>query len=981
MWAHALSCVDVAQERELRVTAERLKQEISSLHAHEEEKQKKLQREKQVAQRVLAEEERRRVAAEQGRQHDVAQERRLRELAECEKETAQQHLHRRIEEAEHLHRRVEEAEKALATLFSAQIHVSAPLLPATNAIAALEEADVFLLAQTGLDAVLALQPATDTLNAAFTAFDSASIMQQLRSSEAAVLAATFGLALNEAAPKRDSFRLQVAVQLRKAVPVGAQLLKQISEERNKLQPLCNADAGLDVDGDVTQSAVEEQRSLVLSLRRKSIDAVAAISKQFALMTELWASAAQNVSLAPQDALAAADVQLTDLKRKLQDANTDLQAGVILLQQRVQGAKSAMARHFVARSHQLAQLSPTVRETLDALQSDLGVLESVIAMGADKDKAVQAAKAALDLLEDKREDLDHLQKKAKRGQRTQDEVVKAEQAVSVARATYREAAHKLFQIAAAGYPEIWLGAVTRHQALLQNVPTISAAELFALGDPDDSNRLGGGAVSSVHRLSLVNGDVAFKMFAKGVGREEMLREANTLWGLRHPNIVQLLMVCIDEGNEGLVLERMDKSLYAVLHEEKKKLSIPTVLLYLCDVTAAVAYLHEHKTMHLDLKSPNVLLRGGVAKIANFGTTKAMRDTIHMTKVAFLPNWCAPEYLKDPQSPQPSADVWSLGMVLFEMCTGTVPYEAGSGMGAAEKQDQQHASQVIAQVLSNALPKLPSIDPQCVQWMAGCWKGPTERSTAQQLHESVKKALTRDCNMCCSSSFLLNRGGVACGAGKHFRCTGCLQDALEDALGEGHVLPDGALMCAECDRFGKGTLFAAEAFRDLIAPALWDRWYRASTEQNYKAGQQAERERRRQMSPVDRELDRIQRKLLNVACPHCDALFDYTGGCLALNCPAQGCGWKFCAYCFECMKESGPMHDHVAQCAFNPVRPEIFPPGQHNANTAAQKTYFDFVQCQRIKRVVGVHLHRLQPAELRESVKAKLASDMQRLNIVL
>lgn len=46
---------------------------------------------------------------------------------------------------------------------------------------------------------------------------------------------------------------------------------------------------------------------------------------------------------------------------------------------------------------------------------------------------------------------------------------------------------------------------------------------------------------------------------------------------------------------------------------------TALLYLRDVTAAVAYLHAHNTMHLDLKGANVLLRGGVARTGDFGTT--------------------------------------------------------------------------------------------------------------------------------------------------------------------------------------------------------------------------------------------------------------------------------------------------------------------------------------------------------------------------
>ncbi len=193
----------------------------------------------------------------------------------------------------------------------------------------------------------------------------------------------------------------------------------------------------------------------------------------------------------------------------------------------------------------------------------------------QEEAINAAKRGLDQLEAMRDDLDYCKKLFKRGKRTADDVAVAVQAVSDARAVYNDAARKVLRIVAAGHPEVQLGAVSRHQGLLQNVPTISTAELTAVREPDDTNLLGTGAVSSVYQLALVNGAVAFKRFKADVGQEEMLREANTLWGLRHPNIVQLLMVCVEKGNVGLVLELMSTSLHTVLHKEKKKLPQATV----------------------------------------------------------------------------------------------------------------------------------------------------------------------------------------------------------------------------------------------------------------------------------------------------------------------------------------------------------------------------------------------------------------------
>jgi hypothetical protein len=166
---------------------------------------------------------------------------------------------------------------------------------------------------------------------------------------------------------------------------------------------------------------------------------------------------------------------------------------------------------------------------------------------------------------------------------------------------------------------------------------------------------------------------------------------------------------------------------------------------------------------------------------------------------------------------------------------------------------------------------------------------------------------------------------------------------------------------CNNYGDGTNFAAEAFREVIAPSLWDCWSRACAEQNYRVGQQAERERRRAMSAADRKVDRLRRKIFNLACPHCDRPAVYPGGCLALTCLAPACGWKWCAFCQMCFqpKEGLAAHKHVAQCIFNPAQGEYLPPGlamqyfsfpprlttlfsRHNASIEAQVAYFEFVQ---------------------------------------
>jgi serine/threonine protein kinase len=842
-----------------------------------------------------------------------------------------------------------------------------PLQPVADAALALEEARALCL-QLDWDSLAAAEAASKDLQEDFEATEWATLLQHVRDAEASVLRAAPGASMNEAAGKRDKLRQEVTEHLRIALGVGTLFAGQLGEEWRLLQPLCGGD-GLDGEAREPVAGIDELER-VWVLREKTVGLFSAISSHHQLMGKLWADATSSVpSRAPQDAIVVAGKQLATLKTQLQQANVELQAAVSLLRQCVRGARRAAAQQLAARWSEVEQLNHSANEQVDALRMDLVTLEGAIAAGAKKEEAIKSVKDALNLLEGERLDLEYAQRRVKLGRAVPDAVAKSEKAVADARFAYNQAARELLQISLAGHPEIQLGAVSRQQSLLETVPTISASELTALGGPDDSNLLGVGAVSSVHRLALVNGDVAFKKFKGNVGRDEMLREANALWGLHHHNIVQLLMVCLDEGNMGIVLELMDTSLYAVLHQHKAKPPMATLLLYMCDVTAAVAYLHEHKTMHLDLKSANVLLRGGVAKVADFGTTKVVRETIHLTSVALSSNWCCPEYLKDASSPKPAADVWSLGMVLYEMCTGAVPYEIEGKV--------EQPGQVMVRVLGGELPVLPdTVEPLCSKWMTSCWLREAERITAHTLHGEIKAAMSRDC-LVCDSSFLLGRGGAQCDAGKHWRCSCCLQQLVEDALADGLVRADGALVCLNCGHY------ALASFRELLPKALCARWQGAATVQDFVAGEQALRERRRAMQPVNREVERIQRKLLGCACPHCGELFAYEGAnhCLALHC--ERCSWYFCAYCFECFgpNEGGPAHDHVSVCGANPTKPEIFFPGQHSANAASRKSYFEFVQRCRIKRALLAYLQRIQPASLREAVKAKLAPDLQRLNLVL
>ncbi|XP_063062059.1 mitogen-activated protein kinase kinase kinase 10 [Engraulis encrasicolus] len=174
----------------------------------------------------------------------------------------------------------------------------------------------------------------------------------------------------------------------------------------------------------------------------------------------------------------------------------------------------------------------------------------------------------------------------------------------------------------------------------------------------------------------------------VTAESVRQEARLFWMLRHPNIISLRGVCLREPNLCLVMEyARGGALNRALAGKKVP---PRVLVnWAVQVATGMDYLHNHTivpVIHRDLKSSNILilepldnLWGKTLKITDFGLAREWHRTTKMSAAGTYA-WMAPEVIKLSLFSK-SSDVWSFGVLLWELLTGEVPYREIDALAVA------------------------------------------------------------------------------------------------------------------------------------------------------------------------------------------------------------------------------------------------------------------------------------------------------------
>ncbi|XP_063876752.1 mitogen-activated protein kinase kinase kinase 13-B-like isoform X5 [Scylla paramamosain] len=180
-------------------------------------------------------------------------------------------------------------------------------------------------------------------------------------------------------------------------------------------------------------------------------------------------------------------------------------------------------------------------------------------------------------------------------------------------------------------------------------------------------LGSGAQGAVFRGQMRGSWVAIKKV-----KEQKETDINHLRKLNHPNIVRFLGVCTAAPCYCIVMEYCPYGPLYNLLKDGQDIPPDRVALWAKEIASGMNYLHQHKIIHRDLKSPNVLIGSNQeVKISDFGTCREWNDVSTRMSFAGTLAWMAPEVIRNEPCNE-KVDIWSFGVVLWELLTCEIPY---------------------------------------------------------------------------------------------------------------------------------------------------------------------------------------------------------------------------------------------------------------------------------------------------------------------
>lgn len=197
-------------------------------------------------------------------------------------------------------------------------------------------------------------------------------------------------------------------------------------------------------------------------------------------------------------------------------------------------------------------------------------------------------------------------------------------------------------------------------------------------------LGSGGMAVVHKAldKMLERTVAIKILREDYAkdkdfRERFKQEAKAAANLSHPNIVTIYDFGIFEDQAFIVIEYINGTDLKSLIRKKGHFSVEDTVGLMAQACAGVGYAHRAGLVHCDIKPHNMLVSHDFRlKVTDFGIARALA-TIHPDEQSDVV-WGSPHYFSPEQAaggpPSPASDVYSLGIILYEMLTGRLPFEA-------------------------------------------------------------------------------------------------------------------------------------------------------------------------------------------------------------------------------------------------------------------------------------------------------------------
>ncbi|KAG7564735.1 PB1 domain [Arabidopsis suecica] len=282
-------------------------------------------------------------------------------------------------------------------------------------------------------------------------------------------------------------------------------------------------------------------------------------------------------------------------------------------------------------------------------------------------------------------------------------------------------------------------------------SLDQLQIIKDSDLEELRELGSGTFGTVYHGKWRGTDVAIKRIndrcftGKPSEQERMIddfwNEAQTLAGLHHPNVVAFYGVVLDSpgGSVATVTEYMvNGSLRNALQKNVRKFDRRKRLLIAMDIAFGMEYLHGKKIVHFDLKSDNLLvnlrdLHRPICKVGDLGLSKVKCQTLISGGVRGTLPWMAPELLNGISSlVSEKVDVFSFGIVLWELFTGEEPYT------------DLHYGAIIGGIVSNTLrPQIPNFcDMDWKLLMERCWSAePSERPSFTEIVNELRTMATK------------------------------------------------------------------------------------------------------------------------------------------------------------------------------------------------------------------------------------------------